>query len=134
MRSQIGSAARTTLIAVVGIITFLVVAFMLLPKGFSGDISIIGQGSNVVVLAHNKDSVKSLNLMEYMNQVRGDYSDRVEFRVADMNTPQGRTFLDKQKTGLGVLLMFGPDGTRRRIASDINDQTALRAAIDATFQ
>jgi preprotein translocase subunit SecG len=51
---QSGSATRTTLITLAAIVAFLVVAFMLLPKGFKSDISVIGQGSNVVVLAHNK--------------------------------------------------------------------------------
>ncbi|HEY5602927.1 MAG TPA: hypothetical protein VIM41_07465, partial [Gammaproteobacteria bacterium] len=55
-----GSATRTTLISVFAVTAFLAVAVMLLPKGFSGDTAIIGQGSNVVVLAHNKDSVQSL--------------------------------------------------------------------------
>ena len=65
-----GSAAHTTLITVFAITAFLATAFLLLPKGFSGDTSVIGKGSNVAVLAHNKDSVKSLNLMELMNQLR----------------------------------------------------------------
>jgi len=48
--TQTGSAARTTLITLVAIVAFLVVAIMLLPKGFSSDTSVIGQGSHVVVL------------------------------------------------------------------------------------
>lgn len=65
--TQTGSAARTTIITLVAIVAFLVVATMLLPKGFSSDTSVIGQGSYVVVLAHNKDSVQSLTLMDLLN-------------------------------------------------------------------
>jgi hypothetical protein len=82
-----GSAARTTLITLVAIAAFLVVAITLLPKGFSSDTSVIGQGSHVVVLAHNNESMYSLNLMDSLNKVRSEYSDRIEFRVVDMNTP-----------------------------------------------
>ena len=114
-----GSAMRTTLITVFVIVAFLAVAVMLLPKGFSGDTSIIGQGSNVVVLAHNKDSVQSLNLMEFMNQVRGDYAGKIEFVVADANTPQGSSFVEAQQVELGTLLMFLPDGRRLKVVSNM---------------
>lgn len=128
-----GSAIRSTLITVFAIVAFLGVAVMLLPKGFSGDTSIIGQGSNVVVLAHNKDSVQSLNLMEYMNQVRGDYAGRVEFVVADANTPQGRAFVETQQVELGSLLLFRPDGTLLRVVGNISSPAGLRSALDAAF-
>ena len=59
-----GSAARTTLITLVAIVAFLLVAIMLLPKGFSSDTSVIGQGSHVVVLAHDKESTQSLDLID----------------------------------------------------------------------
>jgi len=130
---QTGSATRTALITVFAIVAFLVGAFFLLPKGFSGDTSIIGQGSNVAVLAHNKDSVQSLNLMELMNQVRDVYAGRVEFVVADANTPQGRAFIDKQRVELGTLLLFYPNGTRLRVVSNIDSQSMLRSTLDSAF-
>ena len=108
---QTGSVARTALITLVAIAAFLAVAIMLLPKGFSSDTSVIGQGSHVVVLAHNKDSVQSLTLMDLLNKVRSEYSSRIEFRVIDMNTPQGQAFLQQQLVQLGSLLFFAPDGT-----------------------
>ena len=130
---QTGSATRTALITVFAIVAFLVGAFFLLPKGFSGDTSIIGQGSNVAVLAHNKHSVQSLNLMELMNQVRDVYAGRVEFVVADANTPQGRAFIDKQRVELGTLLLFYPNGTRLRVVSNIDSQSMLRSTLDSAF-
>ena len=128
-----GSAARTTLITLVAIAAFLVVAITLLPKGFSSDTSVIGQGSHVVVLAHNKDSVQSLNLMDLLNKVRSEYSSRIEFRVIDMNTPQGQAFLQQQQVQLGSLLFFAPDGTRQRVVSNIDEETELRASLNSIF-
>ena len=96
--TQTGSAARTTLITLVAIVAFLVAAIMLLPKGFSSDTSVIGQGSHVVVLAHNKESVQSLALMDLLNKVRSEYSSRIEFRVIDKNTPQGQAFSSNNKS------------------------------------
>ena len=132
--TQTGSAARTTLITLVAIVAFLVVAIMLLPKGFSSDTSVIGQGSHVVVLAHNKESVQSLALMDLLNKVRSEYSSRIEFRVIDMNTPQGHAFLQQQQqVQPGSLLFFAPDGTRQRVVSNIDDETALRAGLNSIF-
>lgn len=129
-----GSAMRTTLISVFAIAVFLAVAFMLLPKGFSGDTSIIGQGYNVAVLAHNKDSVQSLNLMEYMNEARSDYAGKVEFVVADVNTPQGYAFIQSQQVELGSLLLFSSNGTRLQVISNINSQSNLRSVLDTAFE
>ena len=129
-----GSSFGTTLISVFAVVAFLVVAFMLLPKGFSSDTSIIGKGSNVVVLAHNKDSVQSLNLMDYMNEVRSDYAGRVEFLVADANTPQGSAFIESQNVELGTLLLFGSDGKRIRVASNLGNSSNLRLVLDTAFK
>lgn len=128
-----GSALRTTLISIFAIVAFLVAAFMLLPKGFSSDTSVIGQGSNVVVLAHNKDSVQSLNLMDYMNQVRSDYAGKVEFVVADANTPQGNAFVSSQNVELGTLLLFAPDGKRLKVVSNLGNASDLHVVLDAAF-
>ena len=128
-----GSAARTTLITLVAIAAFLVVAITLLPKGFSSDTSVIGQGSHVVVLAHNNESMYSLNLMDSLNKVRSEYSDRIEFRVVDMNTPQGQAFLQQQQVRPVSLLFFAPDGTRQRVVSNIDDETELRASLNSIF-
>lgn len=129
-----GSTLGATLISIFAVVAFLVVAFMLLPKGFSSDTSIIGKGSNVVVLAHNKDSVQSLNLMDYMNEVRSDYAGRVEFLVADANTPQGSSFIESQNVELGTLLLFGPDGRRINVVSNLGNSSNLRLVLDTTFK
>jgi len=128
-----GSAARTTLITLVAVVAFLVVAIMLLPKGFSSDTSVIGQGSHVVVLAHDNESMYSLNLMDSLNKVRSEYSDRIEFRVVDMNTPQGQAFLQQQQVRSVSLLFFAPDGTRQRVVSNIDEETELRASLNSIF-
>lgn len=133
LNSNSGSTFRVTLISLFAIAAFLAMAFVLLPKGFSGDTSIIGKGTNVAVLAHNKDSVQSLNLMEYMNQVRDVYVGRVEFVVADANTPEGQTFINSQRVELGTLLLFTGNGTRLNVVSGIDSQSKLRSVLNKAF-
>ncbi len=131
--TQIGSAARTLVITLLVIGVFMAIAVTLLPKGFSHDTSIIGQGSNVVVFVHDKSSMYSLNLMEMLNQVRPDYATRVEFLVVDSGTNEGRAFIQKERATLGELLLFGKDGIRREVLINIEDEEILRAALDNVF-
>ncbi|MGD8641862.1 MAG: hypothetical protein PVG89_14605 [Gammaproteobacteria bacterium] len=130
---QTGAAARNSLIVLVAVGVFIVVAIMLLPKGFSSDLSVIGKGTPVVVLAHNKDSVQSLKLMDMLNKVRHEYDDRMMFRVVDINTPEGRAFIDRQQVQLGTLLLFAPDGARRQVIGGIRQEAELRATLNNAF-
>ena len=129
-----GASMQAILVVVLVIGAFFASAFILLPKGFSSDTTIIGRGSNVAVLAHNKDSVQSLTLIELMNKVRDDYKGRIKFIVADVNTPEGRKFVDDQNVEPGSLLLFGSDGIRRQVVSNINNQSILRSELDAVFK
>ncbi|MGD8572359.1 MAG: hypothetical protein PVH98_07830, partial [Gammaproteobacteria bacterium] len=99
----------------------------------SSDLSVIGQGKPVVVLAHNKDSVQSLKLMDMLNKVRHEYDDRMMFRVVDINTPEGRAFIDRQQVQLGTLLLFAPDGARRQVIGGIRQEAELRATLNNAF-
>jgi len=131
--TQTGSVARTLLITLVAIAAFMVIAITLLPKGFSHDTSIIGKGSNVVVLAHDKNTIYSLNLMGMLNDVRDDYAGRVEFLVVDSGSSDDRVFILKERAGPGELLLFGKDGVKREVLINIYDETILRAALDDVF-
>src|SRR5262245_40071363 len=91
-RPQTGSALRSSLITLGIIAALLVIAFMMLPKGFSDDLSRIGQGVDVVVLTHNKEAVQSQELMTLMNKIRMDYAGRIEFLAVDIDTDPGKAF------------------------------------------
>ncbi|MCC6207344.1 MAG: hypothetical protein IT488_04255 [Gammaproteobacteria bacterium] len=132
-RTQTGSALRSSLITLGVIVALLAVAFAMLPKGFSDDVSRIGQGSNVVVLMHNKEAVQSLDLMTLMNKVRTNYEGRIEFLAVDIDTDAGRAFMEQQQIGGSALLLFDPDGVRRGVLISVRDEQTLRAALDNAF-
>ena len=127
---QGGSATRTSLIVVLVVSAFLAAAVMLLPKGFSDNLSKIGQGSAVVVLTHDKNSVRSMDFMALLNKVRSDYAGKVEFLAVDVNTSEGLAFAQQQDVGSVVLVLFGPDGTRRSVLAGGVDEKELRSALD----
>jgi len=132
-RAHTGSALSSRLLTVGVIVVLLVIAFLMLPKGFSDDLSRIGQGSNVVVLTHNKEAVQSLDLMALLDKVRSDYAGQIEFLVVDIDTEAGKSFMEHEQIGGSALLLFDPDGTRRGVLMSVRDEQTLRAALDNAF-
>jgi hypothetical protein len=132
-RAHTGSALRTSLLTLGIIAALLVIAFLMLPKGFSDDLSRIGQGTNVVVLTHNKEAVQSLDLMALLDAVRTDYAGRIEFLAVDIDTEMGQAFMEHEQIGGSALLLFDPDGTRRGVLVSVRDEQTLRAALDNAF-
>ena len=110
--SQKGSAIRTSLITLAVIAILLVLIVAKLPKGYSDDLSKIGQGKNIVVLIHNKESTTSLTLVSYLDQVRGDYSDTLEFLMLDMQSPEGARFAQSLRLRGATLVPYLADGKR----------------------
>jgi hypothetical protein len=131
--AQTGSALRSSLLTVGVIAVLLVIAFLMLPKGFSDDLTRIGQGGDVVVLTHNKEAVQSQELMTLMNKVRADYAGKIEFLAVDIDTDAGKAFMQQQQIGGSALLLFDPDGTRRGVLMSVPDAQTLRVALDNAF-
>lgn len=128
--TQTGSARHTNLVIILFICVILVAAVMLLPKGFSDNLSKIGQGTVVVVLTHDKNTVGGMVAMELLNKVRSDYEGKVDFLAVDVNDQQGQAFTRQQGVGAVVLVLFGPDGSRRDALNAGISEKVLRSALD----
>ena len=128
--NQKGSASRITLFTILGVSAFLAIAVMLLPKGFNDDLSIIGKGKAVVVLTHDKNSMRSLDLMTLLNKVRSDYSAKIEFIVVDSNAKDGQLFSQQQNVNAIVFVFFGPHGENIGTLDNIRGETELRSELD----
>jgi len=129
--TQNGFARYTNLVIILVVCVILVAATMLLPKGFSDDLSKIGQGSVVMVLTHDKNTVGGMVAMDMLNTIRSDYEGRVDFLAVDVNTPQGQAFTRQQGVGAVVLVLFGPDGSRRDVLGAGISEKELRSVLDA---
>lgn len=105
-----------------------------LPSGYSADLERIGQGENVVVLIHDKQSAESLHAMEAVDSVRAEFGDRAVFLVADINTPEGAAFVRQQNAAGASLLLFAPDGRRLQALHGVKDVASLRMALDEGFR
>lgn len=133
--SQQGFALRNSLITIAIIIALLAVIITQLPKGYSDDVSKIGKGSNVALLLHDKNSVTSLDMMGFMDDIRYDYEGKVDFMVVNMSvsTPMERAFVQQQELNHAALILFSPDGMRLNAFASIQDSGGLRKALDETF-
>ena len=128
--SQNGFARYINLIIIFVVCAILVTAVMLLPKGFSDDLSKIGQGSVVLVLTHDKNTVGGMVAMELLNTVRSDYEGMVDFLAVDVNSSQGQAFTRQQGVSSDVLILFGPNGSRRDVLGADISEKELRSILN----
>lgn len=102
-----------------------------LVKPVSTDLSVIGQGKPVLVLAYENFSPTSGEALDRLRQVRNDYDTRLEFVVADLGTSHGQTFADRFGLADGQAVFLKPDGQPLRVTSIPGDERELRNRLDA---
>jgi hypothetical protein len=109
-------------------------AVSLLPRGFSEDTSLIGGGTNAVVLIHDNNVIQSADTMVAMNDVRDEYDGRLEFIVADIKTPTGEMFADKHGLQPTALVFFAANGERLQTLYTPQVGESLREHLNSIFQ
>ena len=115
---------------VVLVLAVIVLGISMLPRGFSENLSAIGQGKPVAVHIYNKESVASIDLMDILGKLRGEYEDRIELVVADLNHERGRRFAEQQSLGIGDLALFDAEGRRVAVINPPHQREKLRRALD----
>jgi hypothetical protein len=121
---------------VVAILLLLLVATLImnLPRGYSDDLTRIGKGKAAVVLVRDKSAVQSFDLMEVMNGIRDQYSDKTEFLLTDFNTPEGRAFMTANGAAKASVVLFDPNGNMVSVLYPPQTAASMRQAIDAALQ
>jgi hypothetical protein len=107
------------------------VAVMNLPRGYSDDLSRIGQGRTAVVLVRDKNAVESMDLMNVLNRVRNQYAGRVVFLLTDYDTQQGRAFIAANKAARTTLVLFDPSGRPVKVLTAPQTAANVEKAIAA---
>jgi len=116
------------------IMTITIFAVSLLPRGFSGDTSIIGQGTPVLLLVHDDNILQSGETMAVMNKIRNEYAGRLEFVVADINTPDGRAFVQRHGLMPVALVFFAADGRNLQTLYSAQTVDSLKQELNKLFQ
>lgn len=116
VEAQASGGARKIKWAVSGMLALLVaIVVMNLPRGFSDDLSRIGKGKAAVVLVRDRNAVESMDLMNLLDSIRGQYAGRVEFMLTDYDTPEGRTFIAANNAAPITLVLFDAGGKQVKV-------------------
>ena len=123
----------TKLIVAAFVLGLVALSVWMLPRGFSNDLTQIGNGKNIVVQVHDHDFVNSAELMENLGNIRPEYKGTIEFVIADLKIAEGIAFATAQNVEAITLIFFAPDGTRLGIMQGVHDLDTLRGALNQTF-
>lgn len=122
------------IITITLIVLTAIVAASLLPRGFSEDTSLIGKGTNALVLVHDNNILQSGETMVAMNEVRDEYAERLEFIVADIKTPSGKTFTDRHGLQPAALVFFSANGEILQTLYSPQTGESLRQELNTIFR
>jgi hypothetical protein len=122
------AAIAASLVAVVGLGYLLATV---IGKPVSTDLSIIGKGKPVLVLAYQNHSPTSIEALNSLNQVRNVYESRYEFVVVDLGVPQGRAFASRSLMVEGQAIFLNQDGEPLLVTGIPADEQALRRLLDS---
>ncbi len=130
LKVRFWSGWYTAILIIAGLI-FVVVE---LPQGYSDDLSVIGQGKNVVVIVHDRKNFPSVEFLSRMNEIRDEYQGRIVFCVADIKDKKGAAFAKEQQVTPPSLLLFAADGSRLGAVKGGRSSEVVRDSIKQIFQ
>jgi hypothetical protein len=102
-----------------------------LPRAaYSTDLTRIGKGPPALVLAYNIQSMGGMTGMKLLDDLRGEYGERIEFLVADLGVPGGRDFAQRFGAVNGTVTVLSGDGAHSRTIHPPIDADMLRQAVE----
>ncbi|MEB8433859.1 hypothetical protein OO007_16600 [Cocleimonas sp. KMM 6892] len=122
------SIGAVSLALLIGVGYFFTIGFV---KPMSSDLSIIGQGKPVLVLAYENYSPDGGEALSRLQKVKGDYHSRLDFVVADLGTPQGFAFADRHKMFNGQAVFLKQNGEPLEVTYIPTNEQELRSQLDS---
>ncbi|MFT5135186.1 MAG: hypothetical protein ACI9LY_002988 [Arenicella sp.] len=130
---------RTTMVKIIAIITASLVALATLGyfltmsggKPIGSDLSVIGQGKPVLVLAYENYSPTGGDALNRLRRISSDYDSRLDFVVADLGTPDGLAFANRHKLFDGQAVLLKPNGQTQGVMSIPADEKELRSGLES---
>jgi len=135
LNKPVASSSNVSKWITLGLVMIITVfAVSLLPRGFSGDITLIGKGKPVLILVHDDNILQSGETMVAMNRIRNDYEKHLEFVVADINTPEGRTYANSNNLMATALVFYSASGQNLQTLYSPQTAESLRQELDRLFK
>lgn len=120
-----------------GLMFLVAVAAMIWSKlpgaGYPTDLSVIGKGRPALVLAHDSNFTGGMAVMDLMNKIRDDYTERVDFLVVHLGMADGQEFARDHSAGDGTVLLFAADGRLVSVLQQPQSVPDLRQALKQAF-
>ena len=99
-------------------------------QGYPTDLSRVGAGTPTLVLARDGGFIGGAEVMELMNDMRADYTSRMDFLVTNLKLQEGANFAAQHGARDGSVMFFDSEGRRRGVMHMPPNAATLRAAID----
>ena len=95
------------------------------------DLSVIGNGKPTIVQIHDGSCPSCRELKGNVEVALQGMSDVLQYRVADIDTPEGRKLQRKYEVPHVTLLFFDKSGERKRTLSGVHDADELKKMFKA---
>jgi hypothetical protein len=128
---------KTIAVTAATLVALLALGYLLtmrVGKPINTDLSVIGQGKPVLVLAYENYSPSGGDALNRLRQVRSDYDSRLDFVVADLGTPQGRAFAERYQLSDGLAVFLKQDGQPLSVTDIPADEQELRSHLDSRLE
>jgi hypothetical protein len=96
----------------------------------SSDLSVVGKGKPALVLVYENYSPTGGEALNRLGDVKSDYESQIDFIVADLGVPEGRSFADRHRLVNAQALFLASDGRPHEAISVPADEGALRRLLD----
>jgi len=84
-----------------------------LPKApYPTDLNLVGAGKPAIVLVYDVNTAGGMMVMELLSPIRDEYGDQVEFLVASLGLPEGRSFAQHYRITSGAVVFFSADASQ----------------------
>jgi hypothetical protein len=116
-------------LAITGLVAALI--WSQLPRSpYSTELARIGQGQPALVLAYDIQSMGGMEVMAMMDELRGEYADRVKFLVAPLGAPHGQAFGQRHDAVNGTVVLFSANGEAVRTVHLPANTAQLQQALE----
>lgn len=96
----------------------------------SHDLSVIGQGTPVIVQIHDPHCSLCNQLRRHAGNAVDSFGDQILYRIADISTVEGRQLQLKHGVPHVTLLLLDGRGEVRRVLTGVKSEATLRHAFD----
>lgn len=97
------------------------------------DLRVVGNGTPTAVLVIDRGSRDATELRNRFDSLRREFEPAVQFRIADLGTPDGAVFASRHQVPSLSVLLFAADGRLRNTLTGLQERQVLADAIRSSF-